>query len=401
MIEKLSYGSVEELLVEVRRFAQTYIAVHSREIDALDQMPETMIEELARRRLFAIDRLADDAPPLTHKERTVLILQIIEELGKVCPAVAKHVMDQNLGPVAMLREHGSSELKAKYLPLIQSGRRQAAFCMTEPQSGSDVRQFTTTATPTRDGVILHGKKDWITGAASRELHFVVAASPNGDGTMGLFLVDRKLLGPGAGTVTCTGKKSKLGLRGLGEYTVTLEDVLVPAENIVLPCGPGSLRKIMAQYNFKRCGQAAISVGISKSALEIGYNYLSGRYPVPNGRLAFQSAEFSCADMYSRIQAMEQLTYWAADRLAEGDDSGVPSSVAKSFSTEEAVSIASAAAQLCGANGLSDSLPIERLLRDARMLTVAGGTTETMKVTISKHLPTLLRPDVQSNHAWYQ
>ncbi len=382
-----SYVSEADLLAAVRAFAQDRLMQCAAQIDAQDGFPDGLVAELAQLRLLALDDLGDGGAALDVPARTRLLIAILEQLAQVSPAVAKHVMDQNFGAVGMLRTYGSAALKATYLPKIQAGELQLAFGMTEPQSGSDVHRFTTRATPTADGgVMLEGVKDWITGAASRQLHLVVAKAPASE-EIGLFLVDRTQLA--AGAVVCDGRKEKLGLRGLGEYRVTYAQVPVPAEHVVVPCGPHGLHKVMAQYDFKRCGQAAIALGLSRAALAAAYRYLAARHPMPHGRLAFETAEFACAEIYTQIQAAEQVTLWAGQALAAGDESGVPSSVAKITATEAAVAITNAAAQLCGANGLSDALPIARLMRDARMLTVAGGTTETMKLTIAKHLPKLL------------
>ncbi len=247
-----SYASIEDFSQKISKFSRSYISEYASIIDRDDVIPTSVILELAGHRLYAIDSLSDDGPKLSCSVRTRLILKIIEELGRVSPVIAKHVMDQNFGPVALLRRYGNTKLVEKYLPLIKRGEKQAAFLMTEPQSGSDLRLFKTTAHQAGDRIILNGTKDWITGATMRQLYFLVASSEFSSNEMGLFLVDRDEIDNVDEYIGISDRKEKLGLRGLGEHRVSIKNVSIPRQNIILSSNKTSLKKIMTQYNYKRC-----------------------------------------------------------------------------------------------------------------------------------------------------
>jgi len=395
-----SYKTADDLLQEVQHFTFTFVAERAVEIDKTDDFPGDLIPALASRRLLALEKL-NDGHPLDEGERVTLMLKVIQILANVSPAVAKHVMDQNFGPVDMLRNYGSKNLSDEYIPQIQSGELQAAFLMTETHTGTNVRSFKTVATKAADGYLVNGEKDWITGAVKRQLHFIVVRSPSPLTEVGLLLADRAKAENEQGVVEFSDGKEKLGLRGLGEYRVSIRDLFVPYTHVILPCEKESLRKVMRFYNYKRLGQAAISLGLSQSALSVAYHYLSNRYPTEHRGLAFQNADFPFAKLFVLVNAVENQINWASNELVNGDDSGVPSSIAKYNATETAVKVTNAAAQLCGANGVSRNLPIERLMRDARMLTIAGGTSETMKTTIAKYLhPLLCGENFGAPKPWY-
>lgn len=236
-----SYKTADDLLQEVQHFTFTFVAERAVEIDRTDDFPDDLIPELANRRLLALKKLNDNNP-LTERERVTLILKIIRILANVSPAVAKHVMDQNFGPVDMLRNYGSKNLSDKYIPLIQSGKLQAAFLMTEPHTGTNVRGFKTVAAETTNGYVVNGEKDWITGTVKRQLHFIVVRSQSPLTEVGLLLVDRAELENEGEVIKFSDKKEKLGLRGLGEYRVSIKDLFVPRSRVVLPCRKESLRK---------------------------------------------------------------------------------------------------------------------------------------------------------------
>jgi len=390
-----NYNSETDFLKDVESFARSYLKNHAQEIDIKGKIPTDITTELAERRLFAFDRLKDSDSPLDSKKRYELIIKVIQMLAHISASTSKMVLDQNLGQVPMFIEYASEELKSKYIPKIQSGESQMAFLMTEPQTGSVLSKFQCTGKRSNGGFLLNGSKDWITGAETRSLFLVVAKSETNEKYFGLFFIDRtnKQFNQ---SIQISARKEQLGLRGLGEHLVKFTDTFVPENHVIIPFGESTISKIMKHYSRKRCGQAAIAIGLSKSALNFSYNYLKERHPGREGRLAFQNAEFTCANMYSLIQASEQLTEWAVAKVIDGDKTGVPCCIAKLFATEVAVKITNSAIQLCGANATSQELPLERFMRDARMLTIVGGTSEIQKRTIAKALPNLLEVDKN----WY-
>lgn len=372
-------------LSEVESFAGSYLTEHASQIDANDAFPDDLLEQLASRRLFALESLSDACPALQVRSRCDLILKVIGLLSFVSASTGKMVLDQNFGQVQMFQQYASQELSSTLLPKIQSGDGQIAFLMTEPHTGSILSKFKCTAKSVDDGFLINGCKDWITGAADRSLYLVVARSDREPNHFGLFLVDRSDDDTNS-SIRISARKRQLGLRGLGEYYVEFDNTFVPQSRLLIPPGESAVPRIMEHYNLKRCGNAAIAIGLSKAALQCAYRYMHQRHPSDDGGLAFQSAEFNCARMYSVIRASEQLNAWAAEQVIAGDSSGVPSSAAKLFATESAVEITNQAIQLCGANATSQEMPLERFMRDARMLTIAGGTSEVLERTIARNLP---------------
>ncbi|WP_035795220.1 acyl-CoA dehydrogenase family protein [Kitasatospora mediocidica] len=377
----------EAFLATVRLFAGERLAPLAATIDRDDEIGDKLFGELAGAGLFANSLLYQRDQPHGGTERVRFLLRVLEELARVSPPVAKAVMDQNLGQIGMLREYADDALRDACLDRIGSGAVQAAFAMSEPQTGSQVSRFQTVATRVPGGFRISGEKDWITGAARRQLHFVVAKPAPDAREVGLFTVDRTLLGPGDGTVEIDDRKEKLGLRGLGEYHVRYNDVFVPDARVVLGFDRGSLRRIMRHYNGKRLGQAAICIGLSKSALRTAFDYAGRRLPA--GSPAYVNMQTTLAPLVSELKAAEAMTAWAAAEWAGGDETGAPSAMAKYVVGELALRITNASAQVCGANGLSDKLPIIRLMRDARMLTMAGGASEVLRGTVAAQLDRLL------------
>ncbi len=391
----MNFDTASDFLAAVRDYCESDLARCVVDIDRSDTIPEHVFADLAALRLFAFTTLHDDGPALPVQERLDLLLRCLALIAETCPAVAKAVMDQNLGQVGMIREYGSAALQAK-LEQIRSGARQAAFLMTEPQSGSDPSRFTTCFEEVPGGVLVSGAKDWITGAARRQYFVTLAKAAGSASDFGLFFIDREKVA--ADRIRVLDRKHKLGLRGLGEYRVELENVFVPEEHFVIAPGRGALRKVMSHYNLKRCGQAVISIGATQAALRAAYEYLQQRF-AGSGGIPFQHTLFVFADLFSRVVAARSLPHSAVRETLAGDTSGVPASIAKYVCTELAVEATSKLAQLCGGNGLSDKLPLERLMRDMRMLTVAGGASEVLQSTIARNLDRLLTSAAPDEVRW--
>jgi alkylation response protein AidB-like acyl-CoA dehydrogenase len=386
-----AFESEAAFLCEIESFAQSYVREHAAKIDANDVLPDDFVAEFAVRRLFALEKLDETHTSLGLPERCDLVLKAIGLISFVSASAAKIVLDQNFGQVQMFRQYATQELRSTFIPKIQSGETQMALLMTEPHTGSNLSKLKCTAKRTNGGFSIHGGKDWITGAETRTLYLVVAKSHVNPNHFGLFFVDSSNYDTKR-SIRISPRKRLLGLRGPGEYSIEFDNTFVPQTGALIPFGESTITKIMEHYNLKRCGAAAIAIGLSKAALHCAYHYASQRYPSRDGRLAFQDAEFNCAKMYCLIQASEQLNNWAVAQVLAGDNTGVPSSAAKLFATESAVKITNAAIQLCGANATSQEMPLERFMRDARMLTIAGGTSEILKRTIARNLPLRLGGD---------
>jgi alkylation response protein AidB-like acyl-CoA dehydrogenase len=378
------FESISQLEAAVRSYCEETLTRCASDIDLSDSIPEHVYKNLVQLRLFAFEALRDDMPAFTAQERAEVLIRVLAAIAEVSPAVAKAVMDQNFGQVGMMREFGNEFIRAK-LEDIRLGRRQAAFLMTEPQSGSDLSKFETSFEQGIDGYFLSGTKDWITGAAHRQYFLVLAKEHGSAKDFGLFFIDMTRSSEG---VRISDRKNKLGLRGLGEYRVELDRVFVPNHCVVIEPGHGVIRKVMSHYNLKRCGQAAIALGTTRAALRVAYDYLQARFK-EDGGIPFQNTQFAFVDLYTRYVAAKALPLEAAANTLAGEQTGVSAAVAKYVCTELAVDATTRLSQLCGGNGLSDKLPLERYMRDMRMLTVAGGASQVLQASIARNLGQLL------------
>lgn len=377
--------SFDTKLDEIKDYCAARLSKYVSIIDTQDQIPAEIYHDLVRIGLFVYDGQMWEADGDPEIRRTLSVIKILEVIGGASPAIAKAVMDQNLGQIGMIRHWGTEKVQA-YLKKIHKGEGQADFLMTEPSSGSDIHKSSTTFTEMPGGYLLNGTKHWITGAETRRYFVVVAKEEDSASNFGLFLVDRNEVD--ASLIKISDRKQKLGLRGLGEHRVELSEVFIPAENIVIPPGRGVIKKLMSQYNLKRCGQAAISIGAAMSALRGGYDYLQERYQ-GSGGIPFQNTQFILAEQYSRLDSIRDIAYVAARKTIFEDKSGASAAIAKLAATEAAADCINKVSQLCGANGLSDKLPLERFYRDIRMFSIAGGASEVLKENIYANLGSLL------------
>lgn len=378
------FESLAQFEMAVRRYGNDQLVQHAADIDRSDTIPEQVYKDLAQLRLFAFEALHDKALSFTAQERTEVLFRVLSNLAEVSPAVAKAVMDQNFGQIGMMREFGNDFIRSK-LEDIRQGKEQAAFLMTEPQSGSDLSKFETSFKRGVDGYYLSGTKDWITGASHRQYFLVLAKESGSARDFGLFFVDRTQSREG---VRISDRKNKLGLRGLGEYRVELDRVFVPNHCVVIQPNHNTIRKVMSHYNLKRCGQAAIALGTTRASLRVAYDYLQTRFS-EDGGIPFQNTQFAFVDLYARYVAAKALPLEAAANTLAGEKAGVSAAVAKYVCTELAVDTTTKLSQLCGGNGLSDKLPLERFMRDMRMLTVAGGASQVLQANIARNLGQLL------------
>jgi hypothetical protein len=379
------FASGESLLESVAGFCETRLGPQAALIDQRDAIPDAIVAALVSMRLFALERLGGSAPRLEPSERLQLIAAVLEKLGGCSPPVAKLVLDHNFGQVSMIAALAQTGVRETYLDLIRRGAAQVAFLMTEPAGGSDSQRWACAASEVEGGFELSGVKDWITGADVRRVFLVVARTRHG---FGLFLVDRLSNYHAPETLLLSHQKAKLGMRGLHEFRVTLDRVFVPSHHVVLAPNPSGLKRIMAFYNVKRAGEAAVAIGIAKSALEYGYRYASRRL-VAATRDARYAMRAACTDSYIRVFLAEQAVAKALAVSASGELTTIAACIAKLTATEAAVLVTNQSLQLCGAAGTSSELPLERLMRDARMLTIAGGASEVLTATVGRRLDSLL------------
>lgn len=300
---------------------------------------------------------------------------ISEELSRVSPDLAgTGFLTQ--GVALKLARGGSPELKARYLPGLLSGDLIGSSAVSEPDAGSHVRGLKTRAVRDGDNYRITGEKMWTSNIIVSD--FALVLTRTGEDEFTIFLVDREEHGYEAREI------SKLGLAGWSMGQVALDDVVVPAANIVGGVG-GGLRETMNGFERSRCLVSTLSLGISQAALDDSIAYARQRTSFGKPIGGHQLIQGLIAEMATELDAARLLVYRGLKLLDREHPSPVETSMCKYFATEAATRITSKAIQVLGASGVSKEFPVERHFRNARMLTIPDGTTQINQLIIGRNL----------------
>ncbi len=300
---------------------------------------------------------------------------LYEELSRTSPDLAGLAFVAE-GAALKLFRTGSEEMKARYLPGLLSGDLIGCSAISEPGIGSSVREMRTTAVRDGKNYRISGEKLWISNASIADLTILVAKTDEQEFTM--FLVDRKEHG------FETAEISKLGLNGWSLGQISLENVIVPEENILGGLG-GGLRETMKGFERSRCFISTLALGIAQASLDDSLKYVKERHSFGKPIGGHQLVQGLLAEMVSDIDASRLLLYRALWMLSSGERCTQEAAVAKSFVTEAAQRVTSKAIQIHGAFGVSREFPLERHFRNARMLTLPDGTTQINQLIIGRSL----------------
>ena len=300
---------------------------------------------------------------------------LYEELARASPDLAGLAWVTE-GAALKLANGGSPELKARYLPQLVGGKLIGCSAISEPDVGSSVREMRTRAV--RDGRYfrIRGEKMWTSNASIADI--VMLTARTGEDEFTLFLLDR------AEHAFSTRDIPKLGLNGWSLGQVVLDDVVVPEANVIGKVGAG-LRETMRGFERSRCFVSTIALGIAQSAFEAGVSYTQTRKQFGKLIAGHQLIQALLAEMATELAAARLLVYRALWLMAQGQRCELEAAMAKSFTTEAAVRIASKAIQVHGAFGISREFPVERHFRNARMLTLPDGTTQINQLIIGRKL----------------
>jgi hypothetical protein len=278
-------------------------------------------------------------------------------------------------------KYGNEEQKKKYLPSAAKGEIIGGFCLTEPQAGSDAANQKTRAIRKGDFYILNGTKSWITNATIAQALIIIAVTDPEKGHKGIsaFIVDTS--NPG---LRISKVEKKMGLKSSQTAEIVLEDCKVPAENLLGEEGMG-LKIALSSLDGSRIGIAAQSVGLAQRALEEAVMYSKQRYAFNKQLSEFQAIQFMIADMATMLEGARLLTYRAANLKDRGESYTKEASMAKLYASEVANKIVYQALQIHGAYGYSEEFIIEKLYRDARVLTIYEGTSEVQRIVIARNI----------------
>ena len=310
---------------------------------------------------------------------TISYVLAMEELSKI-DASASVCMSVNNSLVCWgLEKYGSEAQKEKYLKPLASGEVLGAFCLSEPEAGSDATSQQTSAELNGDHYILNGTKNWITNGSSASIYLVIAQTDSSKGHKGIsvFIVE----GGGEGFVV--GKKEdKLGIRGSDTHSLMFTDVKVPIENRIGEEGFG-FTFAMETLNGGRIGIAAQALGIAGGAYELALAYSKERKAFGKPISQHQAIQFKLADMATTIEAARLLVYKAAWLKDQGQDYSHASAMAKLYASQVAMDVTIEAIQVHGGYGYVKEYHVERLMRDAKITQIYEGTSEIQKIVISR------------------
>lgn len=305
----------------------------------------------------------------------------MEEISKV-DASCSVIMSVNNSLVCWgLETFGSEEQKQKYLTKLAPGEWIGAFCLSEPEAGSDATSQRTTAIDMGDHYLINGTKNWITNGGTSQVHLVIAQTDADKGHRGInaFIVETSWPG-----VTIGVKEDKLGIRASDTHTIMYTDVKVPKANRIGEDGFG-FKFAMKVLSGGRIGIAAQALGIGAGAYELALAYAQEREAFGKPISQHQAIAFKLADMATEVEASRLLVYRSAWLKDEGKDYDTASSMAKVFASEMAMRTATEAVQVHGGYGYVKEYHVERLMRDAKITQIYEGTSEIQRLVISRSI----------------
>jgi alkylation response protein AidB-like acyl-CoA dehydrogenase len=360
----------------LRRFCEERIAPHAAEADRTATYPWKSFEACRELELPALGIPAEyGGAGADHVTQAIMI----EELGRVCASTSVTMLISKLGMLPVMN-WGSDELKRKYLPRVASGEAQASYCLSEADAGSDVAAMSARAVRDGDSYVITGTKYWITNAGISDTYTVFAKTDPSAGHRGIscFVVEAEW------GVKVAKHEDKLGLRGSPTGEIVLDEVRVPASNLVGEEGRG-FHIAMHTLDRSRPTIGAQAVGIAQGAVDFAAGYLGQRRAFGQPLADFQALRFMIADMAMRTEAARTMVYRACS-LVDEDPAGELGSIgamAKCFASDTAMSVTTDAVQLLGGYGYTKDFPVERFMRDAKITQIYEGTNQIQRVVIAK------------------
>lgn len=312
---------------------------------------------------------------------TLSYVLAMEEISKI-DASASVIMSVNNSLVCYgLEKYANEDQKQKYLIELATGKKLGAFCLSEPEAGSDATSQKTTAIDKGDHYLLNGTKNWITNGSSANYYIVIAQTDKEKKHKGInaFIVEKNWDGFEIGA-----KEDKLGIRGSDTHSLIFNDVKVPKENRIGEEGFG-FSFAMKTLSGGRIGIAAQALGIAAGAYELARDYSKVRKSFGTEICNHQAIAFKLADMHTNIEAARMLVYKSAWDKDQGNNYDMSSAMAKVFASQVAMDVTVEAIQVHGGNGYVKDYHVERLMRDAKITQIYEGTSEIQKIVISRGL----------------
>ena len=371
-------GTIAMMRDSVRRFAQAELAPRVEEHDRDDRFHRYLWPKLGEMGLMGIMvPESEGGLGLGYPEHVV----VLEELARICAAAAMSYGVHSSLVIDQLMRHASSDQRRRLLPGLLSGELVAAIAMTEAEAGSDLVGMRTRAHREGDRWLVNGSKLWITNAAEADVVLVYAKTDPAAGKRGItaFLAEKS-----QGGLHVNRKLDLWGMRGSGSAELVFEDCEVPPENVLGGVNEG-VRVLMSGLDYERVIAAAQCVGIMQAALDLTLPYVRERRQFGQPIGEFQLMQGKIADMYTQTSAARAYVQLAAAAAQNGSLTRHDAAAAYLFAAEIATQVALQAMQALGANGYSNENSAQRLVRDAKLFEIGGGTAEVRRMLIGREL----------------
>jgi len=368
MIRDLARQIAEEKVVPVRR-----------ELDEKEEFPWEIMKVLAQSDLFGLF-IPEEYGGLGKGSLELCIA--VEELSRACVGVSTTYAANALGTYPILL-FGSDEQKKKFLPDIASGKRLVAFGLTEANAGSDAAGIQTTAKLDGNEYILNGTKQWITNGGEAEVYTIIALTDKTKGPRGAsaFIVEK-----GTPGFTFGKKEEKMGIRASSTRELIFENCRIPKENLISKEGVGFIVAMKTLDN-SRAGVGAQGVGVAQGAFDEAVKFAKQRIQFGHPIISFQAVQHMLADMATDIEAARALVYAVAKFIDSGIAKEITkeSAMAKVFATDVGMRVTTNAVQVMGGSGYMKEYPVEKMMRDAKILQIYEGTNQIQRNVIGQAL----------------
>lgn len=365
-----------DLRDQARLFAQERVVPRAAELDERGEFPEALLQQAFEKGFLTESIPQEYGGPGRSCLETALIG---EELGAACMGVATGILANGLAltPIILF---GTEEQKRKYLVPFTSRFSLASFCLTERDAGSDASAVATSAQREGDEYVLNGSKCFITNGGYADLFTVFAVTDRAKGVRGVsaFIVE-KAFGVRIGKA-----ENKMGQRASNQTEIHFENVRVPAANLLDREGAG-FKVAMRTLDLTRTGMAAGAVGLARRALQEAVAYAKQRKQFGQPLAANQAIQFKLADMAMKVDAARLMTWQAAWMADHGMRQSRESAMAKCFAGDVAMQVTTEAVQIFGGNGYSREYPVEKLMRDAKLMQIYEGTQEIQRLVIPREV----------------
>jgi alkylation response protein AidB-like acyl-CoA dehydrogenase len=369
----------DALVTTIREWVRKEVTPTASEFEHADRYPEAWVEQMKAFGLFGA-RIDPDFGGLGLD--TVTYARLMEEIAYGWMSLAGVVNTHTIA-ATLISRFGTESQRQRWLPIMATGERRAAFSLSEPDAGSDTQAIRCRAAADGDEYVLNGTKMWVTNGERASIVALAAKTNEG---ITCFIVEKEP-GPTSGGITVSKNIDKLGYKGVETVEMTYVDHRVPAAAVLGgPDGLGhGLHYILGSLELGRINVAARAVGVSRAAYDAAMRYAHERETFGVPIVKHQAIQFKLAEMATKIEASRLLVKSAAERFDEGQRTDVEAGMAKLFCSETALEVSIEAMRIHGGYGYTKDLPVERYFRDTPLMIIGEGTNEIQRMVIARGL----------------